>query len=193
MNPAVTFTFWRLGKIEPWDAIFYLFSQFAGGIAGVLVARSFLRSWVAHPDVNFAVTTPGRYGPWVAFGAEVSISFVLMSVILTASNAPSLARFTGLFAGALVATYITFEAPISGMSMNPARTFGSAFSAHVWTALWVYFCAPPLGMLLAAESYVRLRGMKAVRCAKLHHQNDQRCIFRCGYAGNNELANKATA
>ncbi len=193
MNPAVTLTFWRLGKIAPWDAFFYLTAQFAGGIAGVLIARVFLRSWVAHPDVNFAVTTPGRYGVAVAFAAEIAISFILMSVILAVSNTQSVARFTGLFAGALVAMYIIFEAPISGMSMNPARTFGSAFSAHVWTALWIYFCAPPLGMLLAAELYVRLRGTKAVLCAKLHHQNEQRCIFRCGYAVKDELANKAAA
>lgn len=191
MNPAVTLTFWRLGKIGPWDAFFYLTSQFAGGITGVLVARVFLRSWVAHPAVNFAVTTPGRYGVAVAFSAEVGISFILMFMILAVSNAQSIARFTGILAGALVATYITFEAPISGMSMNPARTLGSAFSAGTWTALWIYFCAPPLGMLLAAELYVRLRGAKAVLCAKLHHQNEQRCIFRCGYAVKEEFANKA--
>src|ERR1700758_3573893 len=158
MNPAVTLTFWRLRKIASWDAFFYVASQFAGGITGVLVARILLRSWVAHPSVNFAVTVPGRYGVAVAFAAEIAISFILMSVILTVSNALSLARFTGLWAGALVATYIILEAPISGMSMNPARTFGSALSAHVWTALWIYFCAPPLGMLLAAELYVGLRG-----------------------------------
>jgi aquaporin Z len=193
MNPAVTFTFWRLGKINPWDATFYSMAQFAGGIAGVMAARLFLRSWVAHPAVNFAVTTPGRYGVALAFAAEIAISFILMSVILVTSNTQSVARFTGLFAAALVAMYITFEAPLSGMSMNPARTFGSAFSAHVWTALWIYFCAPPLGMLLAAEVYVRLHGTKAVLCAKLHHQNDQRCIFRCGYAMKNDLANKAAA
>src|SRR5215472_10252420 len=59
LNPAVTLTFWQLGKIAPWDAFFYLVSQFVGGIVGVVVARTFLRSWLAHPDVNFAVTTPG--------------------------------------------------------------------------------------------------------------------------------------
>lgn len=193
MNPAVTFTFLRLGKIAPWDAFFYLVSQFAGGIGGVLIARTFLRSWVSHPAVNYAVTTPGQYGAWVAFGAEVLISFILMTVILTVSNIQSVARYTGLFAGALVATYITFEAPISGMSMNPARTFGSAFSAQVWTSLWIYFCAPPLGMLLAAEAYIRLRGTKAVLCAKLHHQNEQRCIFRCGYATKGQFTNQASA
>jgi len=193
LNPAVTLAFWQLGKIAPWDAFFYLASQFAGGVAGVLVARSFLRSWLAHPDVNFAVTTPGRFGASAAFCAEILISFILMWVILTVSNTQSAARYTGLFSGSLVATYITFEAPISGMSMNPARTFGSACSAHVWTALWIYFCAPPLGMLLAGRLYVRLRGTKAVLCAKLHHQNEQRCIFRCGYAAKRELANKVCA
>jgi len=193
MNPSVTMTFWRLGKIESWDAIFYVLSQFAGGIAGVLIARRFLRSWIVHPDVNFAITIPGRYGAWAAFLAEILISFVLMFVILVVSNREAVARFTGVFAGGLVATYIIFEAPVSGMSMNPARTLGSAFSAHVWTALWIYFCAPPLGMLLAAELYVRVQGAKSVRCAKLHHQNSQRCIFRCGYAAGHEVVNRAAA
>ena len=63
------------------------------------------------------------------------------------------------------------------MSMNPARTLASALFTRDWTALWVYFTAPLLGMLLAAELYVRRRGNAAVFCAKLHHQNDQRCIF----------------
>jgi aquaporin Z len=77
--------------------------------------------------------------------------------------------------------YIIIEAPISGMSMNPARTLGSAFSAQVWTSIWIYFTAPPTGMLLAAEAYVRLRGSHRVLCAKLHHENNERCIFRCNY------------
>jgi aquaporin Z len=84
----------------------------------------------------------------------------------------------------LIATYITIEAPLSGMSMNPARTFGPALLGHVWNALWVYFTAPPLGMLLAAESYVRLtrwRGAHAIWCAKLYHDTNARCIFRCAY------------
>ena len=182
MNPAVTFTFWRLGKVETWDAFFYVLFQFIGGIGGVLLVHAALRSWVSHPSVNYAVTRPGGGGAAIAFLAEVVISFLLMSVILVISNTKKLARYTGLFAGTLVATYITFESPISGMSMNPARTLGSAFSAHVWIALWIYFTAPPIGMLLAAELYLRLCGARAVICAKLHHQNSQRCIFRCGYA-----------
>jgi aquaporin Z len=119
----------------------------------------------------------------LAFLAELLISFVLMTVVLTVSNTQRLARFTGLFAGALVATYISLEAPLSGMSMNPARTFSSALSAHLWTALWIYFTAPPLGMLLAAQVRLWTRGQHGIHCAKLHHQNDKRCIFCEFHAG----------
>src|SRR5262245_32776396 len=114
MNPSVTLTFLRLGKVRPWDAAFYVLSQFAGGLAGVVLARLALGAILADPAVNYVVTVPGRDGAAAAFGAEVGITFVLMTVVLVASNGP-LARWTGVFAGALVAAYITFESPISGM------------------------------------------------------------------------------
>ena len=182
-NPSVTLTFLRLGKVEPWDAGFYIMAQFAGAVSGVAIASLLLGRALAAPTVNYAATLPGPRGALLAFIAEVAISFVLMSVVLHVSNAKNLARWTGLFAGALVATYITFESPISGMSMNPARTFGSAFGAQVWMSLWIYFTAPPLGMLTAAETYRRMKAGRAIACAKLNHHNNQRCIFRCNFEG----------
>lgn len=182
INPSVTLTFFRLGKVKPWDAFFYIIAQFIGALAGVLLMAVVVKGATTHPSVNYVVTIPGMSGVSVAFISEFIISFILMSIILIVSNTPSIARLTGLFAGILVATYITIEAPLSGMSMNPARTFSSALPANVWTALWVYFTAPPLGMLLAAEVYLRIKGAKSVLCAKLHHQNDKRCIH-CGYPG----------
>jgi aquaporin Z len=181
LNPSVTLSFFRLGKVELCDALFYVMAQFTGGIGGVLLAAVLLGQVLAHPAVNYVATAPGMAGTGIAFLAESGMSFVLMSVVLRVSNTPYLARFTGLFAGALVATYITLEAPLSGMSMNPARSFGSALAAQLWTALWIYFIAPPLGMLTAAEFYRRQQGVHAVICAKLHHHNRKRCIFRCGY------------
>jgi len=175
MNPSLTLAYLRLGKIAPADAFAYVLSQFAGGLSGVLVARVVLGSAVAD-----AATLPGPRGPVPAFLGELVISFGMMAMVLLVSNSRR-ARLTGLFAGLLVATYISVEAPLSGMSMNPARTLGSAVHAGQWTALWVYFTAPPLGMLAAAEVYVRLPGARDVWCAKLHHDNDKRCIFRCGY------------
>ena len=180
-NPAVTLTFLRLGKVAPWDAVFYTLFQFVGGVSGVVLASLLLGKLVAHQAVNYAATVPGPNGPWVAFAAELIITFIQMTVILNVSNTTKLARWTGLFAGALVATYITLESPISGMSMNPARTLASASGAHVWTSIWIYFTAPLLGMLLAAEIFKRTKSTRAVACAKLHHFNDQRCIFRCNF------------
>jgi aquaporin Z len=175
MNPSVTLTFLALGKVQPWDALFYTLAQFTGALAGVAAARLVLGAALAHPAVGYVATLPHR-GASVAFAAELAIAFLLMSTILVVSNSPW-ARWTGVFAGSLVALYITFEDPLSGMSLNPARTLASAVAAMRFDALWVYFTAPALGLLAASQAYTRLRGRAAVSCAKLHHQNPKRCIF----------------
>jgi aquaporin Z len=183
-NPAVTVTFLRLGRVAPWDAAFYVGAQFIGSVAGLAVAVVAAGGLVAAPSVNYVATIPGRRGTSVAFVAEVAIAFVMMTMVLvTTARLPRFASFTGLFAGALVAVYITLEAPLSGMSLNPARSFASALLAQLWTGFWIYLTAPLLGMLLAAELHQR-SSAPAVPCAKLHHANDRRCIFRCRYGRN---------
>jgi len=182
MNPATTLMFFRLGKVENWDAAFYMAFQFIGGLAGVVLSFVVFGTLLTNPNVNFAATRPGIAGVPAAFLAELIISFVLALTVLIVSNNARLSQFTPYFAATLVATYITVEAPFSGMSMNPARTLGSALPAHAFHALWIYFTAPPLGMLLAAELYLRLPSAQAVYCAKYHHKNSMRCIFRCRYA-----------
>jgi aquaporin Z len=186
-NPAVTLTFFRLGKVEPWDAGFYVGAHFVGGAIGVLVAAAALGRWLASPPVNYAVTTPVPGGPAAAFAGEFATSFIFMTVVLVAINAPRLERFTGLLVGVMVAAFILVETPLSGMSINPARTLASAVPARVWTGLWVYFAAPPAGMLLAAEAYLRVSG-RSVRTAKLRHDDGKRCIFRCDHHAGVPLA-----
>lgn len=182
INPSVTLTFVRLGKIKALDALAYVLAQFAGAALGVwLVARSLGRG-LSDPAVRYVVTLPGEHGWIVAMLAEFSIAFGMMSAVLYFSNHHRLDRYTGLFAGTLVAIYITLEAPFSGMSMNAARSFGSALSADIWNGFWIYVTAPPLGMLAAAELYLWRNGKSAVKCCKLHHHNDKRCIF-CGANG----------
>jgi aquaporin Z len=180
-NPAVTITFLRLGKIRVWDAAFYIIFQFIGATLGVLVSWCLLGELLANSAVNFVTTVPGRWGIAAAFAGEAVIAFLQMSVILFASNSVRISRFTPLLAGVLVAIYIGVESPVSGMSMNPARTFASAAVAAEWTAWWIYFLAPTAAMLASAEVYVRTRGMKRVFCAKLHHHNQARCIFNCAF------------
>lgn len=175
-NPAITLTFYRLGKVEFWDAWFYVITQFLGAMSGVTLAKYVLRGALGDRAVRYAVTVPGMYGSLAAFAAELMISFILMLTVLFTANREKLASRTAYFVGALIATYYVFEAPLSGMSTNPARTFGSAVHANDWHAVWIYFVAPSLGMLAAGELFLRVRGA-APYCAKLHHTNHERCIF----------------
>jgi aquaporin Z len=178
INPSVTLTFLALGKIAWRDAVFYVVAQFAGAIAGVFVADILIGPPLRDSATNYAITAPGGGAPR-AFAAEFLISALLMATVLVVSNKRAIARYLPLIAGFMIAVYIIVEAPISGMSMNPARTFGAAFVGRQYTALWLYFSAPLAGMLLAGQLYRVLFGTRAVYCAKFHHHNHYRCIFRC--------------
>lgn len=180
LNPAVTLTFWCLGRIKTVDAVFYAISQVIGGLAGVLIILSIFQSHFSDPPVLFVATLPGSSGALAAFGAELAISFILMSTVLRLSNSPRFSRFTGLAAAALVALFIIVESPLSGMSMNPARSFASAFPGGLWSGFWIYLSAGPIGMILAGVFY-RLTG-REVFCAKLVHGSRARCIFFCRHA-----------
>jgi aquaporin Z len=182
MNPATTLTFLRLGKVLPWDAAFYIIAQFIGGLCGVLLSKSLLGDIIAHPSVNYVTTVPGPAGTGVAFVAETAIACGMMLMVLFVTNTPSISGFAGWFAGTLVFLYITFEAPLSGMSINPARTAASAVPSGIWTSGWVYFAAPVLGMLIAAQVYRGVNGSSHCACPKLHHGTKYRCIF-CGHPG----------
>jgi aquaporin Z len=181
LNPAITFTFYRLGKVELRDALYYAAAQFAGASGGVAVAALVMRDAPRDAAVRYAATAPGLFGSGGAFAGELTISFILMTVILVVTNRDALARYAPYFVGALFAVYIALESPLSGMSMNPARTFGSALYSGYWRAIWIYFAAPALGMLAAAEFYLRASGGAGPYCAKLHHANDKRCLFHHGY------------
>ncbi|SNT01349.1 aquaporin Z [Granulicella rosea] len=155
-NPAITLTFLRLGKIGPVDAVCYIAAHFAGGILGVGLSAMLAGRALAVPEVNYAVTVPGPWGTGAAFAAELFMAALLMAVVLTTSNRPRLAPYTTYMVGTLIFGYILVFAPVSGFSINPARTVGSAIFAQLWTAVWIYFAAPVLGMLTSAELYLRL-------------------------------------
>jgi aquaporin Z len=176
-NPVVTLTFFRLGKVATWDAVFYIIAQLVGGLAGVLLLFVVLGEAFGLPPVEFVVTVPGPAGQLAAFAAELFISFGLMLMVLYTTNRMALMHYTGLFAALLLALYITFESPLSGTSMNPARTLASAFPSGVWHGLWIYLVAPLIGMLAAADAYRLLTGRSNVMCAKLNHVTHRRCIF----------------
>ena len=180
-NPIVSFTFFCLGRMHRLDALFYVLAQFVGGALGVLAARLLLGVHLASPSVRYVVTTPGHYGIAAAFLAEFFMGLLTMTVVLQSGNRPGLSRFTWLLVGLLVMLYVIAFSPVSGFSLNPARTLSSAIFAGVWTAMWLYLSAPLLGMLLAAALYVLTSGSEAVLCAKIYHDLHSPCPFRCRF------------
>jgi aquaporin Z len=185
-NPAITLTYFRLGKIDKCDAGFYVVSQFIGGIGGVGLAAVCLRGSLAVPTVDYAVTVPmvtvPRWGGTAAaFCAEYFMAALLMLVVLWFSNRPPLAQYTSYLVGILIMFYVFVFAPVSGFSINPARTTGSVVFANVWTAIWLYFVAPLMGMMTSAEIYIRVYGKENVLCAKLHPDPNYPCPFLCHF------------
>jgi aquaporin Z len=106
---------------------------------------------------------------------------LLMLVVLWFSNRPSLAQYTSYLVGVLIVFYVFVFAPVSGFSINPARTTASALFANVWTAVWLYFVAPLLGMMTSAEIYLRVYGREGILCAKLHPDPNYPCPFLCQF------------
>jgi len=180
-NPSITLTYFRLGKIRSRDALFYIAFQFLGGIFGVAVSALLLGRQLADPFVDYAITVPGIYGTTAAFFAELFMAALLMGVVLWTSNRPRIAPYTSYCVGILIMFYIILFAPVSGFSINPARTVGSAVFAQVFTALWLYFLAPILGMMLSAELYLRSYGEDRILCAKLHPDPTYPCPFLCNF------------
>lgn len=182
-NPAISLTYFRLGKIAGWDTFFYVLFQFVGAVLGVGFTVMLLPHALAVPSVHYVVTVPGPWGTGAAFAAEFFMATLLMSVVLWFTNHPKWARWNSYCVGVLITFYVLLFAPISGFSINPARTTGSAVFAHTWTAGWVYFTAPVMGMFLAAELYLRIAGEDRVLCAKLHPDAASACPFVCRYPG----------
>ncbi len=158
INPATTWAFFRLGKINFADSVFYTLAQFAGAVAAALVLKIALGAWFAHSLVNFGVTKPmPPHDSVSAFVAEFIISFGLMFVVLIFISSKRLEKYAAVVTGILIALYLIFELPFSGMSLNPARSFAAAFAANEWEHLWIYFVAPPAAMLLATEIFERVK------------------------------------
>ncbi|MEP6647059.1 MAG: aquaporin [Saprospiraceae bacterium] len=132
MNPAVTIAFWHLHRISGAHAFWYILAQIIGGTLAVFMVKALVPTLITTPEVNYVATKPGMQGLLFAFGAEFLMAFILFYTVLTLSNS-SKAAWTGICAGALVFIFISLEAPLSGMSINPARTIASSLPSHIWS------------------------------------------------------------
>ena len=157
INPAVTIAFLALGRIAPAKAAGYIAVQLIGAVLAGLAIVAILGQ-----TGDAGATTPHIGGTDAAFFSELILTFFLMFVILGVATD---GRAQGTMAAIAIGGYVGFAAtgwgPVANASMNPARSFGPAVAANVWTAHWVYWVAPIAGTLLAAAVYELLREPKA--------------------------------
>lgn len=158
INPAVTFAMVLSNKVKWGEAVFYWMAQFAGaGLAGWLLSATY-------GDVSGGATVGSltTSAPILAMAVEVLLTFFLVNAILHNTGAGKTGALAGLVIGLTLVTAILVGGPLTGASLNPARTFGIAIFAapsfaNVYTYV-VYFFAPLIGAMLALIAYNFLSG-----------------------------------
>ena len=179
LNPAVSLAFWLQGKMHPHDLFGYLVSQLLGAVLGAGIAVLAWRGQSAR--VHNGVTAPGvGYPIWSVFLLEMGLTCLLVLAIFLFVSSHRLMRWTPLMTWLLVAFIYWQAAPISGSSLNPARSLGPALISWFWYDQWVYVLASPIGALLAVGLFRLLSkiGIHDVLTAKLFHAPRYRCIFK---------------
>jgi aquaporin Z len=166
INPAVTATFLRLGRICPWDALFYTLFQCLGGIGAVYLMAILLGHSLTDPPVHYAVTIPGKYGQAPAAILEFLIAFLTMTMVLFTTEHAQWKKYTRVLAASLVCIYVIVAGPVSGFGMNPARSLASALPAHQWTSFWIYGIIPFAGMLTASECFLWVKKKWGLKSGK---------------------------
>ena len=163
LNPSVTLGFLSMGKIGKSHALLYILSQLVGAVCGASLLAWLTGSLFSHPLINYGITEPKPpYGMGSAFTGEFVISFIMMLGVLLTASSGKYKKYVGLVSGIMLASFIIFELPLSGMSMNPARSFGASLVADKWKHHWVYYFAPVLAMLTATEIFLRWKEKRSI-------------------------------
>ena len=154
INPAVTIAFTATRHFPPRDAVAYVAAQMAGAVAGALLL---LAVWPAKP-ASLGVTVPS-IGVGSASCYEIVLTAFLMFVIMAvATDTRAVGAAAAIAIGGTVALDALFGGPVTGASMNPARSFGPALVTGEWTDFWIYLVGPVAGATLGALAYQLVRG-----------------------------------
>lgn len=152
INPAVTLAFWSVNRFRTADVLPYLAAQCTGAVAASLVLRA-----VVGPVGDMGATVPA-IPVGAAFVVEWLLSFGLMFVIMAVATDRRVAEgFAGIAVGLTVGFEAMMGGPLTGASMNPARSLGPAVAGGIWNAHWLYWVAPITAMFAAARVYDWLR------------------------------------
>ncbi len=168
INPVVTLAFRLQGTLSTRDTIGYTVAQFAGALLGALP----LLLWgTMGRSVAFGSTVPGTgYSVWAALGGEVVTTAALIIGLFVFIGHGTLRRYTPLLFPVLYAVMVAVEAPLSGTSTNPARTFGPAVVAGVWSGWWIYLAGPVAGTLVGLAIFrTRWFAQFEVDVARVYH------------------------
>jgi aquaporin Z len=156
INPAVTLAFAGRGVFKVAWVLPYLIVQFAGAVA----AAWFLQGMYGHVESggNYPIAKPG--GEWRSLVMEMLLTAILVTVILhTATGYRSIGHNAALAVGSTVALLGLFASPISGASMNPARTLGPDIVSFNFTGWWIYVVGPVVGASIAVLIIGLVRGL----------------------------------
>jgi aquaporin Z len=156
INPAVTLAFTGRRVFRASWALPYIVAQLAGAVLAALFLQFMFRHVAA--GGNYPISKPG--GEWRSFVMEIVLTTILVTVILnTATGYRSIGHNAALAVGATIALLGLFASPISGASMNPARTLGPDIVANDYTGWWVYAFGPVIGATVAVMLIGLVRGL----------------------------------
>jgi len=165
INPAVSLGFHLMGKLDRDLTAGYIVAQLIGAALGGLP----LLAWGSMGrSVAYGATTPGvGFSTIAALAGEVITTFAMVSLLCVFLGFRSLRHFTPAIFPPLYGVMVWLEAPISGTSTNPARSFGPSMISGVWQGWWIYWVGPMMGMLLAIVACSALANR--IEVAKLYH------------------------
>lgn len=155
-NPAVSVAFWVMGEFEKSKVLPYVAAQVVGAIlASYSLYFLLLEDITSMQQAAYLGATLPHGSAWQSFGFELILTFILMLVIAaSAVHGKAIKDFAGIAIGFTVGLEAMFAGPITGASMNPARSIGPALASGNFDYLWIYIIATTLGAMLAAKVYV---------------------------------------
>ncbi len=157
INPAVSIGMYFAGKMELKECLKYIVSQFLGAIVGALLLGICLGSFESLGANAYGGTLPNGYEVtvWVALLTEIILTFVFVTTILGVTDKKENGHATGIVIGLTLVLVHLFGIPITGTSVNPARSFGPALlqGGTAITQVWLFILAPVIGAFLAGIFY----------------------------------------